>query len=123
GDTSESLYVVVSGRVKVERAVPGQEPLLLAELGAGEVVGEMGVLDREPRSATVTAIRPTDAVELSAAAIGTTILRYPEVSTGLLRTISRRLRSSDELAEQIVRRVGSTVGRPQDEAAADGTPR
>src|SRR5262245_28699678 len=56
GDPSESLYVVVSGRVKVEREVGGgQPPLQLAELGPGEVVGEMGVLDREPRSATVTA--------------------------------------------------------------------
>ena len=122
GDASESLYVVVNGRLKVEREVAGDKaPLLLAELGPGEVVGEMGVLDREPRSATVTATRPTETVELSAAAIGTTILRYPEVSTGLLRTISRRLRSSDELAEQIVRRVGSSVGREPEQDAAAGT--
>ena len=119
GDPSDALHVLVTGRVRVQREIPDAAPFPLAELGPGEVVGEMGVLDNEPRSATVTAIQPTETVEISGAAIGTVILRYPEVASGLLRTISQRIRNSDELAEQIVTRALGTVGRapivePQD---------
>src|SRR5437764_14668138 len=64
GDPSESLHVIVRGRVSVEYLTPGQwAPLVVRELGVGEVVGEMGLLDQAPRSATVTAIDETDTLE------------------------------------------------------------
>jgi CRP-like cAMP-binding protein len=72
--------------------------LLLAQLGPGEIVGEMGVLDGAPRSATVIAIEDTEAVELGAPTVTETILQHPDVSLELLRMLSRRLRSTDELA-------------------------
>jgi CRP/FNR family cyclic AMP-dependent transcriptional regulator len=78
-------------------------PVVLDELGAGDLVGEMGVLDGEARSATVVAIETTVALELSAATLAATVLRHPEATTELLRLLSRRLRSTDELAVQLVR--------------------
>ncbi len=53
GEVGDSMFVVASGGVQVKR---GTE--LLAKLGPGEVVGEMGALDLEPRSATVIAPSP-----------------------------------------------------------------
>ena len=105
GEISESMFVIVRGRVRVERwEGPTALPVMLAELGPGEIVGEMGLLDREPRSATVQAIENTDTVELSAAALAVTMLEFPEVTAALLHTLSRRLRNTNELAEQIVLR-------------------
>lgn len=106
GDFSDAMYVILTGRVRVERIIPQMpEPVLLAELGPGQVVGEMGLLDHEPRSATVTAIEPTEAVELDDLALAQTVLRYPEVGTALLRLLSERLHSTDELAMELLRRA------------------
>ena len=67
GEMSESLHILLQGSVRVERAHPQiLRPVVLAELGPGEVVSEMGVLDREPRSATVTALTAVETLELDA---------------------------------------------------------
>jgi CRP-like cAMP-binding protein len=108
GDEGDCLYVVLRGQVQVERSHPDlAEPLILAELGPGEVVGEMAVLDRGPRSATVTAVEDTETVELSREAFASTLVAYPEVLMALLRMLAQRLRVTDELAEQVFRTVRS----------------
>ena len=104
GDVSDFLYVIVEGRVRVELSHPdllGQVPL--AEVGLGEVVGEMGLLAGEPRSATVTAIQDTETLELDAATLEQTIRDYAEASATLLRILSQRVRRADELIERYVR--------------------
>lgn len=107
GEPAHELYVLVSGRVSVERVHTKLVlPLQLAVLGAGDVVGEMGVLDGEPRSATVTAIEPTTALALGAPALAIVMLKSAEVAIQLLRVVSRRLRSTDELAESML--IGGT---------------
>jgi CRP-like cAMP-binding protein len=99
---SQSFFLLVSGRVRVARSRHGcPDPLVLAELGEGEVVGEMGALDGERRSATVTALEDTVAVELPATALADILLRFPEVGARLLREVSRRLRSADERMEEV----------------------
>src|SRR5207249_4867669 len=65
GDPSDTMQVILSGRVRVERAGEGREgPLVLAELGPNEIVGEVGILDGGARTATVTALAPTRTLEL-----------------------------------------------------------
>ena len=94
GDVSDRMYLIVSGRVRVERSHPDLlEPLVLAELGPGEIVGEMGLLDASPRSATVSAMEETETLELNADAVREIIEQFPEVSGVLLRILTRRLRS------------------------------
>lgn len=59
GALQGTMYLVESGNVRVERPPnegEGTGPVLIAELGPGEVFGEMSFLDRAPASATVTAI-------------------------------------------------------------------
>ena len=102
GDASDCMHVILDGHVRVERRHPAiREALILEELGAGDVVGEMGVLDEEPRSATVVAIEDTDTLQISATAVDQIMLKFPEVSAALLRLLSRRLRSTDELASHL----------------------
>ncbi len=102
GEHGDSLFIIVQGRVRVERSHPHLlRPVLLAELGPGEVVGEIGVLDGEPRTATVTALKETDTIELGTPALTQTIVDHPEVGAALLRVLSRRLRTADELLEHL----------------------
>ncbi len=101
GDPSLSLFVILSGRVRVDRTTGSTETMRLAELGPDEIVGEMGVLDAEPRTATVTALEDTQTLELLASALAIALVESPAVSTGLLRLLSRRLRTTDELIDRI----------------------
>ena len=83
GDVSDALHVITRGRVRVERDQPGDTPLVLAELGAGDVIGEMGLLDGGPRSATVTATSDLTTLTL----VGwdfTPLLDNPSFTRGLL---------------------------------------
>ena len=54
GDDSHEAYLILSGRVEVLKAAPGG-PLCLAVLGGGDLLGEMGLLEDQPRSATARA--------------------------------------------------------------------
>jgi CRP-like cAMP-binding protein len=105
GEASECMHVVLRGRVQVERSHHNlQEPIVLAELGAGDVVGEMGILDGEPRSATVRALEETTTLEIGQDTLAQLVLKFSSVSSSLLRLLSRRLRTTDELVEELLRR-------------------
>ena len=60
GEQGEALYLVVSGRLVVLADQPGGEPVLVAESGVGETVGEMALISGETRSATVMALRDSE---------------------------------------------------------------
>ena len=50
GEAGDAMYAILAGRARVERAHPDlPAPLVLAELGPGELVGELGALDGRPR--------------------------------------------------------------------------
>lgn len=55
GDPGDKLYIVVEGKVRISREVGGMGEEALAVLGAGEVFGEMALLDESPRSADAKA--------------------------------------------------------------------
>src|SRR6266545_1890689 len=81
GEVSGVMYVIVRGLVRKQRSHPAlSEPAVVLELGPGESVGELGVLDLAPWPETVTAIEDTDALELSAQLLAETMLLYPSPS-------------------------------------------
>jgi CRP-like cAMP-binding protein len=87
GDAGDSLYVVIRGAVRVER--DGQ---VVAILGQSECVGEMAVLDWEPRSATVIADRPTLLIRLDRNDLLDLLADRPELVEGLAQVLAERLR-------------------------------
>jgi len=105
GDVSSVMHVIVRGRVRRERSHPAlSEPAAVLELGPGESVGELGVLDRLPWPETVTALEETETLELSALLLAETMLLYPVPSVGLLSSLSRSVRTLDDL-ETCARRL------------------
>lgn len=89
GDAGDSLYVVIRGAVRVER--DGER---LATLGKGECVGEIAVLDWEPRSAAVIADQPTLLIRLDRNDLLDLLAERPELVEGLTRVLAARLRTT-----------------------------
>lgn len=93
GDTSDGLWVVLSGRASV-LVTPGTGPALrVAGVRTGALVGEIGLLDQAPRSATVVADTPLTAAHLSQAALATLAQDEPQVAQHLLTHIALQLAS------------------------------
>ena len=92
GDQSTAAYLLVKGRVKVERRESEAEnALALAELGPGELVGEMGVLSHAPRSATVTAMEDLETLELTADALREVFHDDPDVLLAFVKIMHERM--------------------------------
>ena len=92
GDTSESLYIVLSGRLRVVNDAAGEGEASLVELGHGQVVGEMGLITGDRRTASVAAIRDTLLARLSQAGFQRLLHRYPQtVMEHFAGSVIRRL--------------------------------
>ena len=66
GEHDQSVYLVIFGRVRVMQASPDSPTeIVIAELGPGEVFGELAILESQPRSATVLAVERTSCLKVS----------------------------------------------------------
>ena len=97
GDPSLSVHFILEGQVRVERQRRSDaQPVQLAMLGSGEIVGEMGVMVDLPRSATVTAAMPTTTLELDTASFERAARAFPILHRVLAKLLSERLRRTSE---------------------------
>ncbi len=95
GDDAGSAYLVVSGRLEVlDPAGPGAAPL--ATIGRGEIVGELGLLDGAPRSATVRAVRRSLVAQLGREDFIRLLASHPELPALLVRRSAARMTSNVE---------------------------
>src|SRR5262245_24478114 len=93
GDAADAVYVVARGRLGGFRADAEGAEELVVEIPAGEPVGEIELLTKEPRAMTVRALRNSELVRLSAEGFDTTIARSPQALVPLTRTLAVRLRA------------------------------
>ena len=95
GEPSDSLYIVISGRLRVvSRATDDQSERLVADLGHGEIVGEMGLVCNEPRSATVVAIRDTNLARLSESGLNQLAANCAQpIYSAIIRQLASRLKN------------------------------
>ena len=86
GDPGDSIFIVASGAVRVSRG-----DLLLAELSDGEFFGEAAFFSREPRNANVTAVAPTELLEIRRQDLEALMARHPGVTNALGAFYRRRI--------------------------------
>jgi CRP/FNR family cyclic AMP-dependent transcriptional regulator len=100
GDESDAAYAIIIGEVEV--SIPGLDgrEVYLARLGAGTVLGEMGVLDGSPRSADARATRKCELWRIDRALVTEALTAEPTAALALLGLMARRLRDTDELVER-----------------------
>lgn len=87
GQEGRSLYILVSGRVKVH--LGDRE---LARLEQGACFGEMSLFDAEPRSASITTLEVCDCLVLTQQQLYEAIDETPEIAINIIRLLSRRIR-------------------------------
>jgi CRP-like cAMP-binding protein/predicted acylesterase/phospholipase RssA len=92
GEEGDSLFVVMDGRLAAEH--DGPEALLLQELGAGDVVGEIALLAGGPRSASVRALERSRVLGLTRDGLAALLETNPEVGDALSASLHQRLRRS-----------------------------
>jgi hypothetical protein len=91
GDHGDSLFIVVDGSVRIHR---GERDL--AVLGKGDCLGEMALLDREPRSADVTVTAAAVLLEIPQEGFYEVMAANPEIMNGIIRLLTARLRRANE---------------------------
>jgi hypothetical protein len=111
GDESKEAYMLRSGRVEILKATP-EGAVRLAVLGDGDVVGEMGLLDERPRSATARAVDTVVADAVSPKEFVDLILNQPKQSIVLLRALFERLRSTNQLLAAQIKATKETPDLP-----------
>ena len=91
-DESSTLYVLVSGRVKVSIASPEGKELALSYLEAPSYFGEMGAVEQSPRAADVIATNDIEVLSIEGKDLARVFSMRPELAIALVGTLSRRLR-------------------------------
>jgi CRP/FNR family cyclic AMP-dependent transcriptional regulator len=100
GEMTDSLYIVISGRLKVMMSDDEGREVILAILKPNEFFGEMGLLDDSPRSASVVALEPCELLHLSKRDFKKCLEDNFELALTMMRGLVKRLREAD-------RKIGS----------------
>ena len=100
GDATDSLYVVMSGRLKVLMSDDEGREVILTMLGPSEYFGEMGLIDDSPRSASVITVEACELLVLSKRDFKNCLSENFEMAMTVMRGLVKRLREAD-------RKIGS----------------
>jgi len=96
GDQGDHLYIIVSGKVGISLESESSGTSRIATLSSGDCFGEMNLLDDLPRSATAEVIEDTTLLSLEKTRLRGLIQSYPDMSVGMLRSLSLRLREANQ---------------------------
>jgi len=110
GDSSDTCYIVRSGRARAVREHSGGRTITLATFGPGDIFGELALFEDERRSATIEAIEETSVVAVLGPDMRRLMVEHPGISARLVIALGRRLRETNErLSRQSFQTVQSRV--------------
>ena len=98
GEAPDALYIVASGRLRISASDRAGNEKVLAFLGTGEVVGEMGLLSGRPRSATAVASTEVDLLQLRKTDFDALVASNHDVMLDLARAVVRRREATQQRA-------------------------
>jgi CRP-like cAMP-binding protein len=92
GDMGDALYVVERGRVKMVGTDKDGQEVVFNQVGAGALIGEMAIIDQQPRSAGVVALTETELLKLGQEAFMRVMEEQPQLGMEISRNVIQRLR-------------------------------
>ncbi len=102
GSPGQGMMAVVSGEVRISAPSADGKEIILALIHAGEVFGELALLDGKERTADAVAVSPCEIVTLDRRDILPVLRQQPELCLKLLEVVCERLRRTDALVEEIL---------------------
>ena len=94
----DRMYIILKGRIGISLKKARNKAIkFIAELGEGEVFGEMNLLDDLPRSASAHVIEDSTLLSLEKSRLRGLIINYPELGLGILKSLCLRLRQANLL--------------------------
>ena len=108
-ETSNALYIIVSGTVKIFKTSPQGRRKTLAILKKGDFFGEMAGLDKQTRSANSQALEDVEVLIIKEKDFEQGLKHNPRIAVNIMETLCARLRSTDRQIEDLV--FKSVLGR------------
>jgi CRP/FNR family cyclic AMP-dependent transcriptional regulator len=100
GDSSDAMYVIKTGRVKVFKT-KGSGEIELAVVGPGQMIGEMAFFDGRPRSASAKAVQEAEVISLPFNALQAQFKTFPEWLKAMVKTVNEHLRDANQKIKQL----------------------
>lgn len=101
GDESDSLYLILKGKVKIFLTDEAGKEVILNYQTEGEYFGEMALLDDQPRSASVVTMEPSEFAVLPKTQFLQCISKHPEIAMGIIQHLSSRMRTLTEKVKSL----------------------
>ena len=101
GLPGDYMYVIREGRVKVTKSAEDGREKIMDFLEGGAFFGEMSLLDRAPRSASVKTLEPSTLLALSRRDFLHLLRQSPDLALAVIQELTRRLRETDEQATSV----------------------
>ncbi len=101
GEDGGSLFIIIEGSVKISYYAPDGREIVLSVLKEGSYFGEMSLLDKQPRSATVSTLSDSKLAQIRRVDFERLLLQQPKVSIKLLAETVNRLRRTSQLLERV----------------------
>lgn len=98
GELGLEMYIITAGRIGISVDPDPEQQVFINELKAGDTMGEMALIDNQPRSATAHVLEDTQALALDKEKLRGLLMSYPELGIGMLRALSQRLRAINQSA-------------------------
>jgi serine/threonine protein kinase len=95
GETGDEAYLIIKGSVEVVKEAGGQK-VILGTLHAGDIVGEMALIKKETRSASVQAVENTEAAILTNRLVSQDLKKLPPYMEKIVSTLTDRLRTANQ---------------------------
>ncbi len=111
GGFEDTFYVIVDGAVEVTKQLDGQASLTVNRIASGGFFGELALLQAEPRSATVTTVKPSTMLLLSREAFRRALHANASMAIQVLMQIAKRLRDADQRTIQKLRAKNRELAR------------
>lgn len=129
GDPSESLMVVITGRVKISNTSVGGKEVVLDFLGVGDIYGEFSALDGKERAVDAFALEDSEVFVVYSRDLVPTLIAHPHAMLEVIRVLCERARAGAAIIEDGTLRMRARaakgllrLARQRGRRAADGAP-
>ncbi len=92
GDETDSLYIILSGKIKAFLSDEHGKEIILDMAGPGEYFGEVALLDEAPRSASVMTLEPSSFLIISKGDFKNCVAKNPDIAISLIKELTHRIR-------------------------------